>query len=187
VLYALEAVRELRDERRPVEFRLIGDESFTDGKYAARIHAFIRRHRLDDCVRLLGFLRYADYLQELQQADILLHPSTVGEHGISEGGAPMTILEAQAFGIPVVSTLHCDIPAVTVPGESALLVAERDSRALAAALRTLLDHPERWDAMGRAGRRHVERYHDIEHEVVRLEDRYLSLVDRAARAHGAPG
>ena len=77
--------------------------------------------------------------------------------------------------MPVVSTLHCDIPYVTRPGESALLVPERDSAALAEALRTLLDHPERWEEMGRAGRRHIEANHDITREAGRLEERYLTL------------
>src|SRR5262245_56975254 len=112
VLYALEAVREVWQTRRDLEFRLIGDEKLTDGKYAARIYAYIRNHQLQDCVRLLGFLNHADYLHEMQQADIFLHPSVVGENGVSEGGAPTTILEAQALGIPVVSTYHCDIPNV---------------------------------------------------------------------------
>jgi hypothetical protein len=32
----------------------------------------------------------------------------------SEGGAPKVIIEAQAPGMPVISTTHCDIPNVTV-------------------------------------------------------------------------
>ena len=77
--------------------------------------------------------------------------------------------------MPVVSTVHCDIPYVTRPGESALLAPERDPAALADALRSLLDDPERWEEMGRAGRRHVEERHDIATEARRLEDRYLTL------------
>ena len=78
--------------------------------------------------------------------------------------------------MPVVSTYHCDIPNVTVPGESALLVPERDVDALASALRTLVDEPQRWEPMGRAGRRHVEELHDVANEARRLEDRYLTLL-----------
>jgi colanic acid/amylovoran biosynthesis glycosyltransferase len=107
---------------------------------------------------------------------VFLHPSVVDDEGRSEGGAPTTILEAQALGVPVVSTLHCDIPYVTRPGESALLVPERDGPALADALRTLLDDPARREAMGRAGRRHVEEHHDIAREAERLEHRYLALI-----------
>ena len=176
VLYALRAVHALRAEGRDVELRLIGDDTMTDGSYAAEIHAYIRANRLQDCVRLLGFLNWDECIEELQRCDLFLHPSVVDREGRGEGGAPTTIIEAQALGMPVVSTYHCDIPNVTLPGESALLVSERDVDALAGALRTLVDEPERWEPMGRAGRRHVEELHDIAKEAHRLEDRYLTLL-----------
>jgi len=178
VLYALAAVREIWAERRNIEFRLIGDEKMTDGKYAAQIHTYIRDHDLHDCVRLLGFLNHAEYLREMERGHLFLHPSVVGEHGVSEGGAPTTILEAQALGMPVISTYHCDIPNVTVPDQSALLVPERDSQALAQAIRTLLDDPGRWEQMGQVGRHHVETFHDIDKEVLALEARYMDLLAR---------
>jgi colanic acid/amylovoran biosynthesis glycosyltransferase len=175
VLYALEAVNELRRDGRDVELRLVGDDTMTDGSYAARVYSYIRRHRLQGCVRPLGFLNHEQCLKEMQDGDIFLHPSVVDSDGRSEGGAPTTILEAQALGMPVVSTLHCDIPYVTRPDESALLVPERDGAALAEALRSLLDEPARWEAMGRAGRRHVEERHDITREAEQLERKYLAL------------
>jgi len=174
VLYVLAAVRELLKERNDVELRMIGDEKLTDGKYASQVYGYIREHDLDGHVRLLGFLNHADYLRELEAADIFLHPSIVDDDGLSEGGAPTTILEAQALGKPVVSTRHCDIPNVTLPDESAILVAERDSAALADALRSLLDDPERRRAMGRAGRRHMQANHDVAKEAALLEERDLS-------------
>jgi colanic acid/amylovoran biosynthesis glycosyltransferase len=176
LLYALEAVRELWREGRRIEFRLIGDDTLTDGRYALQVYTYIREQGLQDCVRLLGFLNHADYLRELRDADVFLHPSIVDSHGLSEGGAPTTILEAQALGVPVVSTFHCDIPNVTLPGKSALLVAERDSAALAQALRQLLDDPDLRVRMGRAGRNFVATRHDVAREAPLLEDRYLALL-----------
>lgn len=179
LLYALDAVRRLRDERRPIEFRVIGDDTMTDGSYASHVHAFVRTHHLQDCVRLLGFMNHDEYLRELNDGDIYLHPSVFDGAGAGEGGAPTTILEAQAVGMPVVSTQHCDIPNVTIPGVSAVLVAERDGAALAQALRDLLDNPDRWEQMGRSGREHVARHHDIVIEARRLEERYLALTGRS--------
>jgi colanic acid/amylovoran biosynthesis glycosyltransferase len=176
VLYALQAFHELRREGRDVELRLIGNETMTDGTYAARIYAYIRDHGLQDSVRLLGFLNHAECMEELQSGDLFLHPSVVDAVGRSEGGAPTAIIEAQALGMPVVSTTHCDIPNVTVPGQSALLVPERDTAALADALRTLVDDPGRWEAMGHAGRRHVEEHHEIDKLARGLEDTYFSLL-----------
>jgi colanic acid/amylovoran biosynthesis glycosyltransferase len=185
VLYALRAVHALRAEGRDVELRLIGDDTMTDGSYAAEIHAYIRANHLQDCVRLLGFLNWEDCIAELQRCDLFLHPSVVDRDGRGEGGAPTTIIEAQALGMPVVSTYHCDIPNVTLPGESALLVPERDVGALADALRTLVNEPERWEPMGRAGRRHVEELHDIAKEARRLEDRYLALLGQSLPAESS--
>ena len=178
VLEALAAVHQLHREGRELEFRMIGDDTLTEGGYAARVNAYIREHGLEGCVTRLGFLNHDRYLEEMQRADVFLHPSVVDSAGATEGGAPTTIIEAQALGIPVVSTLHCDIPNVTVPGKSAVLVEERDTGALADALRELLDHPERWEAMGRAGRAHVEANHDVAAEVGTLERRYLTLLGR---------
>ena len=176
VLYALEAVAALLAEGRDVELRLIGDDTMTDGSYAAEVHAAIRAQHLEGSVRLLGFLNWADCIAALRDCDVFVHPSVVDRDGRGEGGAPTTIIEAQALGMPVVSTYHCDIPNVTRPGESAFLVAERDTPALVGALRTLIADPSRWEAMGRAGRAHVEELHDIAHEARRLDDRYAALL-----------
>jgi colanic acid/amylovoran biosynthesis glycosyltransferase len=107
--------------------------------------------------------------------DIFIQPSVTAADGDTEGGAPTTLLEAQALGVPVVATYHADIPHVVAPGESALLAPERDSEALAACLMKLLDAPERWSAMGRAGRRFIEEHHDAPSQVARLEELYFSL------------
>ena len=75
VLYALQAVHEIWTERRDIELRLIGDETMTDGKYAAEIHTYIRDHDLHDCVRLLGFLNHAEYMREMQRGRTLVRDS----------------------------------------------------------------------------------------------------------------
>lgn len=175
-LYALAAARRLRERGRRFELRIVGDETMTDGAYAARVYAYFREHRLEGSVRMLGFLDHDACLDEIRRADVFLAPSIVDDDGIGEGGAPTTILEAQALGVPVVATEHCDIPYVTAPGESALLVPERDVDALADALGSLLDDPARRAAMGTAGRRHVERWHDVKQEARLLEHRYFALL-----------
>jgi len=141
-----------------------------------QIRRAIQNYELNAQVKMLGFLNYAAYIAEMDKADIFLHPSVVAASGDTEGGAPTVILEAQALGIPVVSTRHADIPYVTVPDESALLVPERDAEALAAALVYLIKNPDRWEPMGRAGRKRVETYHDIHTEVHKMEDKYLALI-----------
>ncbi len=71
---------------------------------------------------------------------------------------PVSILEAFAAGLPVVSTATGDIANLIRDGERGLLVPPADSVALAKAVTTLLDEPERARRMARRARSAVERY-----------------------------
>lgn len=172
LLIALQALRDVQRTHPVFEFRIIGD-----GPLKKEIERFIQNHEMNAYVRLLGFLNYNDYLEEMKNADLFLHPSHTAADGDSEGGAPTTILEAQAIGLPVLSTRHADIPHVVVPGQSALLSEERDVDGLAANVIQLLTDQESWPKMGLAGRRQVEEFHDIEKEIPQLESRYSKLID----------
>ena len=88
----------------------------------------------------------------------------------------MAILEAEATGLPVISSYHTDIPEVVVDGESALLAPEKDMETLAKHLEYLVEHPDVWGAMGRAGREHVEQEYDVMVQVGKLEKIYDELV-----------
>ena len=170
-IYALSAIERVKRDGANVEFRMAGD-----GPLRPDIEAAILDLGLSDDVKMLGFLGYRDYLHEMGKADIFLHPSVTAEDGDSEGGAPTVILEAQATGMPVVTTTHADIPNVVVPGKSALLSAERDVSGLAEHLSYLLKHQDVWEEMGRAGRQFIEQHHDLDKEIDRLEDQYRSVL-----------
>ena len=106
----------------------------------------------------------------------MLLPSVTIKNNDKEGGAPVAILEAQASGLPVISSYHADIPEVVVDGKSALLAPERDVETLAKHLEYLVKHPDVWGTMGRAGREHVEQEYDVMVQVGKLEEIYGKLV-----------
>jgi phosphatidyl-myo-inositol dimannoside synthase len=62
-----------------------------------------------------------------------------------------------AAGKPVVATDVSGMPLAVAPGETGLLVPERQPAALAAAVLDLLDDPARGRRLGEAGRARVER------------------------------
>jgi colanic acid/amylovoran biosynthesis glycosyltransferase len=84
--------------------------------------------------------------------------------------------------MPVVGTRHAGIPELLEDGVSGWLVPERDEAALAAALASLAAEPERWAAMGRAGRAKVEREYDIH----RLNDRLAGMLETLIRPEARP-
>ena len=72
-------------------------------------------------------------------------------------GFPNTVLEAQAFGLPVVTTAATGAMDSVEEGATGLLVPVGDSDKLAEAIVSLLSDPRRMQAMGRRGRDRVLR------------------------------
>jgi glycosyltransferase involved in cell wall biosynthesis len=93
----------------------------------------------------------------------------------------MAILEAQAAGLAVVAGRGVGVGDVVAAGESGILVASGDARALAAATARLLADPARRAAMGRAAARRVRRRHDLAAAARRL-DRVLRAAVARRRA-----
>ena len=81
-------------------------------------------------------------------------------------------MRRSASGMPVVATRHCDIPQIVLDGRSGLLAGEKDVDGLAALLARICASPQTWEAMGRAGRAHVEKEFDIRKQVKALERLY---------------
>lgn len=67
-------------------------------------------------------------------------------------GLPLTVIEAMRAGLPVVASAVGGIPELVDDGVSGLLVSEAKPEAVAKALSTLLDTPERARQMGQCGR-----------------------------------
>ena len=101
-------------------------------------------------VRFPGFLDAEGKRGEFPRHDVFLNTNRVDN-------APVSVLEAAAFGLPVVSTDVGGIPCLLRDGEEALLVPEGDAEAMAAAVRRLLDEPGLAGRLSAAGREVAER------------------------------
>lgn len=170
VLDALHAFAWVADQWPHLIFRIVGD-----GELKQHLVQEIDVLELGDRVEVLGALSHDRVIQEMQQAHLFILPSKTAENGDMEG-TPTVLLEAQASGLPVLSTHHADIPEVVVDGESGFLVSEGDVEALADKLNVLLSQSDMWGKLGRRGRSHVERYYNIRQEVKRLETVYQHLL-----------
>ena len=110
----------------------------------------------------------------LATGHILISPSRTASDGDAET-LSMVNLEAQAAGLPVLTTRHGGIPDGVTP-ESAVLIDENDQHALVATLADLVDAPDRWPVMGRAGRAHVEAHFELRARTAEVEAQYLALL-----------
>ena len=74
----------------------------------------------------------------LERADIFVLPSRLTRSG-DRDGLPNVLMEAQAFGVPVVTTDVSGIPELVTHGKTGWLVPQKEPQALAAALKLLID------------------------------------------------
>lgn len=167
VLEAVEAMAAVARTRPHVRLRFVGT-----GPLEADLRDRLASLDLDAEVvdgAPVGALRAS-----LDDTSVLVTPSRTAADGDAET-LGLVNLEAQASGVPVVTTRHGGIPEAVAP-EGAVLVPEGDTDALTAGLTELVDAPERWPAMGRAGREHVATRFDLGARVADLEEQYLALL-----------
>ena len=106
--------------------------------------------------------------------------ASVSVEGDQEGQG-LVLQEAQAAGLPVIATQHGALPEGILPDQSGLLVPEGEVDKLAERLNFLVEHPDIWPMMGRAGRRFVEEHFDIRKLNLRLERLYSETIDAFGR------
>lgn len=147
-----------------------------DGPCRAELEALAASLDIADSVTFLGGRPNREVLDYLHHTDLLLVPSVTAPDGDAEG-TPMVILEAQAAGIPVLSTHHSGIAEIVVPGESAKLVPEHDWLAMKEVILELTS-PSLRQKMGDVGRAFVERYHDSRQLSQRLLECYETFTSR---------
>lgn len=165
--YAIQAFAKVKENHQNIQLRILGD-----GPMRNQIESLITELDISDYITLLGYQPHDVFLNEAANAHIFMLPSITAQNGDTEGGAPVAILEAQATGLPVISSYHADIPEVVVEGKSALLAPEMDVETLAKHLEYLVEHPDVWVSMGRTGREHVEQEYDLIIQVDKLETIY---------------
>ena len=155
IAYGLQAIAEVIKHHGPVHYSIAGN-----GPLRPQLEKLVAELNLENYVTFYGWQNQDEVLSLMRASDIILAPSVTAQNGDQEG-IPVTLMEAMATGMPVISTWHSGIPELVEDGVSGLLVPERDPDSLKKALLRLLDEPERWEGMGRAGRAKVERDHDV--------------------------
>ncbi|MBW4665692.1 MAG: glycosyltransferase [Chroococcus sp. CMT-3BRIN-NPC107] len=148
--YSIRAVAKLKTIHPNIEYQIIGD-----GPLRQDLEQLIQELDVGNTVTILGWKQQQELIEILNNSHILIATSVSSSDGDQD--APVNVLkEAMAIGLPVIGTQHGGIPELITDGVSGFLVPERDVDTLAEKLSYLIEHPEIWAAMGRAGRQCVE-------------------------------
>jgi colanic acid/amylovoran biosynthesis glycosyltransferase len=138
-----------RPDLLPMKLVLAGD-----GPLRAELEALAVSLGIRAPVYFLGAVTREEVETLLSEADLFLLPSVTAADGDMEG-LPVSLLEAMASQLPVLSTLHSGIPEAVADRSSGFLVPERDVDALTARLVELCESADTRKWMGREGRRIV--------------------------------
>jgi glycosyltransferase involved in cell wall biosynthesis len=140
----LEAAAALVGKVPEARFWLVGPAALADKmSYADRLKQMIEASPLRGRAFLVGF--QPDARAWLSAMDVIVQPSVALE---SFG---MALAEAQALGRPVIASRIGGMPEVVSEGVTGLVVPPGNATALAAAMLTLLEDPERRAAFGNRG------------------------------------
>lgn len=146
--YLLQALAVLPDSS--LELDVVGDTQDEPG-YLAEMKTLIEDHGLTGQVTFHGHIADRERLRQLyRKADVFVLPSLYETFGI-------VLLEAMAFGLPIVTTTAGAIPELVKDGKNGLLVPPRDPVALAEALKRMAGSAELRRGLGQSGYEFVAR------------------------------
>lgn len=91
-------------------------------------------------------------------------------------GTPVSLIEAQAARVPVVSTDVGGVRSAVLVDQTGLVADAEDDRGLADAVAAILDSPHLADTLGAAGRAHAVRAFGVERLVDDIDRLYRSLL-----------
>jgi glycosyltransferase involved in cell wall biosynthesis len=159
----------------------VGDQPWSllvagDGPARAEVEAALE-HAVPGRARFLGEMALAELIPLCGACDLFAWPAVNEAYG-------MAMLEAEAAGLPVVSSALRGVPDVVIDGITGLLAPPGDDDAFAGCVRALLADPLRRDAMGGAASRFVAAERGVDVAARRLSEALAAVRAEAARPAG---
>lgn len=152
----LDSMKLLRQQFPKVSLVMVGD-----GPERVEIESRLRSEGLTECVTITGYVNAERVHQELQQADVFVLPSF-------RENIPVSLMEAMATGIPVVTTSVGGIAELVHDEISGLVCEPRQAQPIANQVRRLLQSKELSEQLRHEARRTVESSFNIHREPLKL-------------------
>lgn len=146
IMELIEAMNHLED-KPTIKLLVIGSSFYGNANNENEFARLLKQKAepLKDRIIFTGYIPYSDMPNYLSMADIAVIPS------VWDDPFPTTVLEAQAMGLPIISTLRGGIPEEVTEENSILLPTdEHFVENLVNAIIDLYEHPEKRENMAKA-------------------------------------
>jgi glycosyltransferase involved in cell wall biosynthesis len=168
-LMAVDTLAQVSRTEPGTTLRMIGPDR-GDGSLAA-VRARARELAVEDRLEIVGPVGHDEIPTQLRMGDIFLNTT-------DSDNTPLSLLEAMASGLCVVSTSVGGIPFLLEHGRDALLVPPRDPAAMTDAVLRLLREPKAAASLSQAGRA-VARQHDWSRVIGRWRELFARIEARS--------
>lgn len=167
----IEAVKRIADSGWQIELEIIGD-----GELENEIEQYIKEIEGQNIVKLLGALPNPEVKQKLKEADAFILCSETAPDGDKEG-TPTVLVEAQAIGLPCISTKHAGIPEMVPEENHFLLAQEGNTEDIYSKIRKLMECTDKeLQRISKLGRQKIESDFNLSKEVGNLIELYKKSV-----------
>lgn len=173
-VYTIEAFAKALTDCPNMHLTLVGGTS--QKEYYAAIVDLVAAKGLKDRITFTEAIDYSQLHAFMEDFEVFIHPSCHAKSGDCEGGAPIVLLNAQATGLPIISTRHCDIADTVAHNVTGLLANEADIAGLSAAIETFYHMaPETYTIFSKNARQFVVENFDVKLHAQRLTEVYERL------------
>jgi len=168
VLVLIEAAARLK--AAGVAFRLEIMGQFISPEFKEQVLARVADLELNDQITFLGMLTGDAKFAAYARADVFCMPT----HYESEA-FPVVLLEAMAYGLPIVATEWRGIPSIVTDGETGFLVETRDPDAVADRLTKLAENAQLREEFGQNARERFAHEFIWSVHVARMREMFLEV------------
>jgi len=174
-IYTLMAFKKALDSCPDIELTFIGSE-LDDSK--EKVVRYVEDENVTEKVKFIDAIEYDHIHNFLKDYDVFIHPSHYTDVMDCEGGAPIVLLDAQTTGMPVISTLHCDIPDEVIDGVTGLLAGEKNVDEICAHIKTFYDmNNDTYQQYSNNARKHIEQNYNAKNNSNALRSVYQTLIN----------
>ncbi|WP_343330281.1 glycosyltransferase family 4 protein [Polaribacter staleyi] len=148
-----------------VKLTMVGKK---DGLYND-CEALVKELGIEKSIVFTGILQQNEVAELMKSSLAFVQHSVTASNGDMEG-TPVSIMEASASGLPIISTFHGGIKDVVIHGETGFLVSEKDEVAMAKYIMEFCDNPGLSTLFGENGRKHIQINYEQQTQIKKIFD-----------------
>ena len=174
--YLIKSIPVIIKDIPDLEFIIVGSGPLNDS-----LQQLVNPLNIDSYLKFKGDVSDSELFEYYNHADIFVLPCIIAENG-DRDGIPVSMMEAMAMEIPLVSTNISGIPELVKDDVSGIIIPPKDEKAISEALIKLLNNENLRNQMGKAGRQIILEKYNVEIECHKLmtmfrDVKYNTIID----------